>query len=71
MEGFGIVFLEANFYKLPCIGSDHYGVRTAIIDGESGFLIEPNNLSQLKDKIMELYRDESLRERIVNLDTKE
>ncbi|MBD3216062.1 MAG: glycosyltransferase [Candidatus Lokiarchaeota archaeon] len=64
IEGFGIVFIEANYYKLPCIGSDHYGVRSAIIDGKSGFLIEPNNLSQLKEKIMELYRDESLRERI-------
>ena len=39
IEGFGIVFLEANYFKVPVIGTRTGGIVEAIIDGKTGFLI--------------------------------
>ena len=63
-EGFGIAFIEANFFKLPVIGAKTGGITEAIIDGETGFLIEPNNLSELVEKIKYLFSNKELRKRI-------
>ena len=38
-EGFGIVYLEAQLFKLPVIAVDHPGVGEAVIDKGTGFLI--------------------------------
>ena len=42
-EGFGLVYLEANAYGVPVIGSRASGAADAIKDGESGFLVSPDN----------------------------
>ncbi len=47
-EGFGIAVLEANYLGIPAIGSRESGLRDAIKDGYSGFLIEPKNIEELK-----------------------
>jgi phosphatidylinositol alpha-1,6-mannosyltransferase len=60
-EGFGIVFLEANFYKIPVIGTKTGGIVDAIIDGETGFLIRSNDLEELVIKILNLIDNEDLR----------
>jgi len=64
IEGFGIVYIEANYFKLPVIGSRSGGVRIAIEDGKSGFLIEPNNVKELKEKILVLYKNKELRQKL-------
>ncbi|KKK88574.1 hypothetical protein LCGC14_2741770 [marine sediment metagenome] len=61
IEGFGIVFLEANYYKLPVIGTSTGGITEAIINGETGLLVEPNNLNSLVDKITQLIENKELR----------
>jgi len=61
IEGFGIVYIEANYFKLPVIGSRSGGVRIAIENGKSGFLIEPKNERSLKEKIILLYKNKQLR----------
>ncbi len=61
IEGFGIVFIEANYYRIPVIGSHSGGIVEAINDGETGFLIEPNNLNQLVEKLLFLFKNEELR----------
>jgi phosphatidylinositol alpha-1,6-mannosyltransferase len=40
VEGFGIAFLEANACGKPVIGGKSGGVKDAIVDGETGFLVE-------------------------------
>ena len=59
IEGFGNVFIEAGFYKLPSIGSNTGGIPDVIIDGETGFII--NNITELTEKIRLLYENQSLR----------
>jgi len=61
IEGFGIVYIEANYFKLPVIGSRSGGVKIAVEDQKTGFLIKPNDEVSLKERIMHLYNDEQLR----------
>jgi len=50
-EGFGLVFLEANAYGLPVVGSINSGCQEAIKNGISGYAIEPSNYSEIAEKI--------------------
>ncbi|HLD21412.1 MAG TPA: glycosyltransferase family 4 protein [Patescibacteria group bacterium] len=43
VEGFGIVFLEANSFGKPVIGGKSGGIPDAVIDGKTGFLVDPND----------------------------
>lgn len=40
-EGFGIVYLEASACGKPVIGTRHCGAEDAILEGVTGFLVEP------------------------------
>ncbi|MHA1374799.1 MAG: glycosyltransferase family 4 protein [Promethearchaeota archaeon] len=61
IEGFGIVFLEANYFKVPVIGTKTGGIVEAIIDEKTGFLINPNDLNELIEKILFLLDNEKIR----------
>jgi len=54
VEGFGLAFLEANMCGKPVIGGRHGGVVDAIIDRETGILVNPHNEKELSDRILEL-----------------
>lgn len=60
-EGFGYVFLEAASYGLPSISTRISGVDEAIIDRETGLLIQPNNQNDLSRAISELMNNTKLR----------
>lgn len=64
IEGFGIVYLEANFYKLPVIGTISGGIIEAIEDHKSGLLVKPNDLNGLVNAIVYLYENEEERKRM-------
>lgn len=61
IEGFGLVYLEANYYKIPVIGARSGGVVEAIEDGKTGFLVKPNNLNDLVDKMLYLIKNNEKR----------
>lgn len=51
-EGFGIVFLEAGFFKKFLIGSKTGGIPEAILNGKTGILIEnPEDYEELAEVI--------------------
>lgn len=52
VEGFGMVFLEANLFKKPVIGGDSGGVSEAIVDKKSGFLIHNNNVEMFVERVL-------------------
>jgi phosphatidyl-myo-inositol dimannoside synthase len=62
-EGFGIVFLEAMAYGKPVIGGAHGGTPTVVKDGETGFLVENDDLEEIARSITRLLQDEKLREK--------
>ena len=58
MEGFGITWIEAGYFKLPVIVYD-IGIDT--VNSACAVLIELNSVSGLADKIYELLTDKGLR----------
>ena len=60
-EGFGIVYLEAMGFGLPCIGSRAGAAGEVIIHGETGFLVPPEDAGALADCLRGLASDPGLR----------
>ncbi|OLQ89954.1 hypothetical protein BIY21_14075 [Vibrio ponticus] len=42
-ESFGLVYLEANLAGIPSIGFNRYGAKEAIVNGQTGFLVNNEN----------------------------
>ncbi len=59
-EGFGIVYLEAGAYGKPVVAGDAGGARDAVIDGETGLLVDPLDAVAVAGAIALLLRDERL-----------
>nr|WP_298659070.1 glycosyltransferase [uncultured Flavobacterium sp.] len=54
-EGFPNVLLEAMSKGIPCISTNcNYGPSELIIDSENGYLVEIDNINQLKEKLNKL-----------------
>lgn len=62
IEGFGIVYHEAGYAGLPVIASKLPGVDEAVINGQTGVLVEPGNVSELKAVIENLINHPELRD---------
>ncbi|OGY44586.1 MAG: hypothetical protein A3B89_03990 [Candidatus Buchananbacteria bacterium RIFCSPHIGHO2_02_FULL_40_13] len=60
-EGFGISYLEAQASGLSVIASKFGGSAEAVIDRQTGILVEPDNLKQIKKAISELLNDKQKR----------
>lgn len=56
-EGFGLVLVEANACRTPVVAVDSGGPREVVIDGVTGFLVKPNDLNELTEKILEILSD--------------
>lgn len=63
-EPFGIVFLEAMAAGLPCIGTRIESIPEIIVDGENGYLVNPNSITDLVDKITQLLKNPDLLKRM-------
>jgi len=64
VEGFGITYLEAGFHGKPVVAYRTGGASEAVIDGETGLLVEEGNLQGLSDVFSRLIREPALRERL-------
>ena len=60
VEGFGIVYLEANLMGKPVIGSRAGGVPDAVKDGETGLLVNPGDPAAIADAVVKLMDDPTL-----------
>jgi glycosyltransferase involved in cell wall biosynthesis len=60
-ESFGLVAVEAMLAKKPVIGSNHGGLTEIIINNETGFLVEPNNVEALSEALSKLIDNPELR----------
>jgi glycosyltransferase involved in cell wall biosynthesis len=63
-EGFGLVYLEAGAYGLPVIGTRSGGVADAVKDGETGLLVDPQDIGGLAEAMLRLLQDADLAQRL-------
>jgi len=61
IEGFGLVFLEANYYNVPVIGTPSGGITEAIENMKNGMYVNPNDENDITDKILFLYENREKR----------
>jgi len=63
-EGFGIVFLEAMYFRAPVIAAAEKGALDVVKDGETGLLVRFGDSMGIKRAIERLNADDALRERL-------
>jgi len=63
-EGLGSILLDVMNAEVPIIASDVGGIPDIIKQKETGILIPPNNVNELKEAIITLYKDRSLMAKI-------
>ena len=62
VEGLGIVYLEASACGLPVIGGDSGGAPDAVKHGETGFVVDGNDVEAITHRIIQLLADKKLRD---------
>lgn len=64
VEGFGMVFLEANAAGKPVIGGRSGGTAEAVADGVTGFLVGSEEEAELEGVLRKLMLDDEMRKRM-------
>jgi L-malate glycosyltransferase len=63
-EGLGTSLLDAMAAAKPIVGTRAGGIPEVIVEGETGFLVEPRDHQAMADAIVRLLEDEGLRRRM-------
>jgi phosphatidylinositol alpha-1,6-mannosyltransferase len=64
VEGLGIVYLEASAVGLPVLAGDSGGAPDAVLDGETGFVVDGRDVDGVADWLIALLQDRVMRERL-------
>ncbi len=56
-EPFGITPVESMACGTPVIGARVGGIKHTVVDGETGYLVPPNDPQAIADRLLELYQD--------------
>jgi len=63
-EGFGLVFLEAMAASLPVIATNVSSIPEIVVDGETGLLVDVDDVGELADAIIRLIENPQLAEKM-------
>jgi glycosyltransferase involved in cell wall biosynthesis len=64
LEGLGLVYLESAAAGVPAIGVKQSGASEAIVEGETGLLVEQGNPQAASEAMVRLLTDDALRARM-------
>lgn len=64
-EAYGLVFIEALIYGLPCIGRNAYEMPYFIQDGETGYLLEHDNSEELAELMLDLLHNSKIKRNVM------
>ena len=59
-EGTPVAVLEASSCGLPVVSTRHGGIVDAVVEGQSGFLVEEGDVDAMADRMLRLARDPEL-----------
>lgn len=59
-EPFGITPVEAMACARPVIGAEVGGIKSTVVDGETGFLVPPRDPRAVASRLLELHRDPAM-----------
>ncbi|MCC6370848.1 MAG: glycosyltransferase [Bacteroidia bacterium] len=73
-EGTPLTLMECGAMALPAVATKHGGIPELIVDGETGFLVEENDIKTMAERMLELHKSPEMlskmgvkaRERIIN-----
>lgn len=63
-EGYGIVFLEAGTYHKPVLATRGSGIEDAVIDGETGILVDQNDIPATTQALRRMLQDRAFAQRL-------
>jgi len=63
-EAFPLVNLEAMQWELPVVSSDEGAIPEVVMDGVTGYIVNPRDIGQLTDRVLRLVHDPELRLRM-------
>jgi phosphatidylinositol alpha-1,6-mannosyltransferase len=63
-EGFGIVYLEAGAHGLPVVAGNVAGALDAVLDGETGVLVDPTDHRAVAEALIRVLADPDLASRL-------
>ena len=64
VEGFGLVFAEAHAHGKPVVAGRSGGAAEAVIDGETGLLVDPGDPGAVADAVVRILADRELARRL-------
>jgi phosphatidylinositol alpha-1,6-mannosyltransferase len=64
VEGLGIVYLEASACGLPVVAGDSGGAPDAVLEGETGYVVDGRSVDEVAGRLRELLSDRALAGRI-------
>jgi phosphatidylinositol alpha-1,6-mannosyltransferase len=67
VEGFGLVFTEAHAHGKPVVAGKSGGATEAVVDGETGVLVEPENADALAEAVVRILTDTEFARRLAEL----
>ena len=59
-EGFGLTVSEALWKETPVVASSVGGIPLQVIDGDTGFLVDPTDYDQCADRVATMLKDRSM-----------
>lgn len=65
-EAYGLVFIEALTFGLPCIGRNVYEMPYFIENGETGYLLDKDDVDELANLMDQLLCDERIKQNVKN-----
>jgi phosphatidyl-myo-inositol dimannoside synthase len=64
VEGFGIVYMEAAYYGLPSLAGQEGGAVDAVLDEQTGLIVDGRNQQAIIAQLLRLLGDHDLRDRL-------
>ncbi len=64
VEGLGIVYLEASATGLPVVAGDSGGAPDAVREGETGYVVDGRDITQIADRVSTVLADPDLAHRM-------